>query len=110
MLIKFLAVLRRTKKNRGLWKNWHEIVHENPWISGSLKRLSEKDSERQVYLSWEDIQGIKSECPGWFQDILMVGYLTGMRRGEIYQLTWRHINLRSRIISFHATETKESAP
>jgi integrase len=86
----------------------HQIVDSNP--CRSVKRLSEKDSERQVYISWEDIQRINSECRSWFQDILIVAYLTGMRRSEILKLQWKHINLRTRIISFHATETKESAP
>ena len=30
-----------------------------------------------------------------------------MRQGEIHELRWRHINLNTRIISFHETETKE---
>ena len=32
-----------------------------------------------------------------------------MRRGEAYRLQWKHVDLRERMIRFHATETKESA-
>ena len=42
--------------------------------------------------------------------MLWVAYLTDMRRGEVHKLRWRHINLNSRIITFHATETKEGQP
>lgn len=86
----------------------HQLVENNP--CRLLKRLSEKSGQRQVYISFEDIKKITELCPEWFQDMLWIAYLTGMRQGEIYKLRWRHINLNTRIITFHATETKEGQP
>lgn len=86
----------------------HQIVEASP--CKLLKRLSEKSSLRQIYISHEDIQRIMAECPDWFADMIRIGYLTGMRQGEVHKLRWRHINLNTRIISFHGTETKEGNP
>jgi integrase len=39
--------------------------------------------------------------------MIQIGYLTGMRKGEIHRIRWSHINLAKRIITFHSSETKE---
>ncbi|MGC8602701.1 MAG: tyrosine-type recombinase/integrase [Desulfomonilaceae bacterium] len=83
----------------------HQILDINP--CRQLPKLSEKSGQRQVYISYEDIQRIVDVCPDWFQDMIWTAYLTGMRRGEVHKLRWRHVNLNTRIITFHATETKE---
>ncbi|MCX5874631.1 MAG: site-specific integrase, partial [Deltaproteobacteria bacterium] len=72
-----------------------------------LKRLSEKSGHRNAYISLEDVQRIKSQSPKWFQDMIEIAYLTGMRKGEIHRLRWTHINLAKRIVTFHSTVTKE---
>lgn len=86
----------------------HQLVENNP--CRLLKRLSEKSGQRQVYISFQDVNNIMELCPEWFKDMIWIAYLTGMRQGEIYKLRWRHINLNTRIITFHATETKEGQP
>ena len=86
----------------------HQIVDANP--CRLLRRLSEKSSLRQVYIGYNDIQRIMAECPDWYQDMIWIGYLTGMRQGEIHKLRWRHVSLSTKIISFHGTETKEGNP
>ncbi len=83
----------------------HQLVDSNP--CRLLKRLSEKSGQRHVYISFDDIQRIIDECPDWYQDMIWMGYFTGMRQGEVHKLRWRHINLNTRVISFHSTETKE---
>jgi integrase len=83
----------------------HQIIEINP--CHQIKKLSEKSGQRQVYISYMDIQRIMAVCPGWYQDLIWVSYLTGMRQGEVHKLRWRHINLNTRIITFHGTETKE---
>jgi integrase len=83
----------------------HQLVDVNP--CRLLRRLSEKDSQRQVYISYADTIRIMDQCPDWYHDIIWIGFLSGMRQGEIHKLRWSHIDLRSRIISFHGTEVKE---
>ena len=55
-----------------------------------LKRLSEKSSLRHVYIGFDDIQRIIAECPEWYQDMIWVSYIKGMRQGEVHKLRWRH--------------------
>ena len=83
----------------------HQIVEINP--CRQLPKLSEKSGQRQVYISLEDVGKIMNFSPDWFRDMIWMSYLTGMRRGEVHKLQWRHVNMNTRIISFHATETKE---
>lgn len=83
----------------------HQVVEINP--CRQIKKLSEKSGQRQVYLSFEDVKRIIDVCPLWFQDIIQIAYLSGMRKGEIHRLRWSHINFGKRIITFHSTETKE---
>jgi integrase len=83
----------------------HQVLEINP--CRQIKKLSEKSGERQVYISFDDVQRIISACPSWFQDIVWIAYLSGMRKGEIHRLRWSHVNIATRIITFHATETKE---
>jgi integrase len=83
----------------------HQLLEINP--CRQISALSEKSGERQVYMSYEDVQRIIAQCPEWYQDMIWVSYLTGMRKGEVFNLRWRHINLKNRIITLHATETKE---
>lgn len=83
----------------------HQIVDINP--CRSIKKLPEKDSEREVYISHDDFNRILSFVPSMYHDFFWILYLTGLRRGELYDLKWKNVDLRSRIIHFHATETKE---
>jgi len=82
------------------------LVDENP--ARLVKRLSEKSSERQVYLSWGDVQRILSHCPEWFKPIVLAAYYTGMRRGEILGLSWKQVNVLKRMITLAPQDTKEA--
>ena len=72
-----------------------------------MKILSEKSGERQVSIGLKDVERIKDLCPVWFQDMIWMSYLSGMRKGEVFKLRWSNVNLSKRIIYFHATDTKE---
>jgi len=84
-----------------------ERVETNP--VRMLKALSEKDGERQVYLSGADVERIAGQCPGWYQDMIRVAYCTGMRRGEIMNLRRHQVDLSKRIITLSPNDTKEGA-
>ena len=83
----------------------HQVLEINP--CRQIKKLSEISGERQVYIGLEDVERIKDLCPVWFQDMIWMSYLSGMRKGEVFKLRWSNVNLSKRIISFHATDTKE---
>jgi integrase len=73
-----------------------------------LKALSEKTGERQVYLSFKDVQRIMAQWPAWFGPMILTAYYTGMRRGEILGLTRKQVNLSKRIITLSPEDTKEA--
>jgi len=72
-----------------------------------VKNLSEKSSEREVYISQQDFTKIIDEVPLWVRPIAQTAYYTGMRRGEILGLTVKQVNLQSRIILLKPEDVKE---
>ena len=72
-----------------------------------VKNLSEKSSEREVYISWPDFSKILEEVPLWLRPIVQTAYYTGMRRGEILGLTAGQVKLDSRIILLKPEDVKE---
>jgi len=82
-----------------------ELIDRNP--CRRLKRFSTKTGERQAYLSRETVERIAGRCPSWFGPIVWTAYFTGMRRGEIVELTRRQVNLGKRIIGLGPQDTKE---
>lgn len=82
-----------------------QYLNANP--ARMVRDLSEKTGERQVYLSHEDFLRILEELPDWLRPITQTAYYTGMRRGEILDLTWSRVNLTNRIIKIGPEGTKE---
>ena len=64
-------------------------------------------AKREVYISWKDFQQISTLLPQWVRQITWTLYYTGMRRGEVMNLTWDNIDLRARIIRLTEDQTKE---
>lgn len=81
------------------------LVKHNP--CSPLNPLSTSEAQRQVYVSLETFTAILSNLPDWYKPIAELGYYCGMRQGEIWPLTRDQIDLKSRIIRLHITDTKE---
>lgn len=84
-----------------------ELQHVDANPARMVKDLSEKTSERQVYLSFQDYQKIIDLVPTWLRPIIQTAYYTGMRRGEILSLTGSRIKLDRRMILLGPEDTKE---
>ncbi len=84
----------------------HQILEANP--CRFVKKLSEKDSGREVYISYEDFLRMVDATPASYHDFWWISYLRGLRRNEAFELQWKHVDLRSRIILFHSTQNKEA--
>jgi integrase len=82
-----------------------QYVDVNP--ARQVRDLSEKTSERQVYISYKDYCRIIDLVPKWLRPIIQTAYYTGMRRGEIMSLTGSDVDLSRRIIRIEAAMTKE---
>ncbi|MBM3300295.1 MAG: site-specific integrase [Deltaproteobacteria bacterium] len=72
-----------------------------------VKRLSTKDSEREVYLSREFVTRIADACPQWYRLMIWTAFFSGMRRGELLGLTRRRVNLSRKMIHLGPEHTKE---
>lgn len=84
------------------------LIDRNP--VGLVKRPSEEDGRREVYMSFDHFNALVGDLPAWVKPIIQALYFTGMRRGEALGLTWENVSLESRIIRLHAHQTKERQP
>lgn len=74
-----------------------------------LKMLKENNSRDRV-LTAEEFAKLIDACPAHLQPIVKMAYFTGMRKGEITNLTWDQVDLRGGFIHLKATDTKNSEP
>ncbi len=81
------------------------LVDTNP--VRMVEQLPRKSSEREAYISLEDVRALAGKCPAWFRPIVWTAFYTGMRRGEILGLKRSGVNLSRRIITLAPDETKE---
>ncbi len=98
-----------------LWKFFRvmielKVIDKNP--VKFIERLSEKDGEREVYISYQDFLRIV-DCASswfpWFEPIVQTIYFTGLRRKEALNLTHKRLSLEDRLFYFGPKNTKEAA-
>jgi len=65
-----------------------------------------ENNERDRVLSQEEYILLLAHSPEYLKPILKVGYLTGMRQGEILNLTWDMVDLKEGFIHLKAEDTK----
>jgi integrase len=79
------------------------LPSENP--VSSVKFLEEHNIRDRV-LTAEEFQRMLDSSPGYLKPILYCAYHTGMRRGEILELTWDRVDLKAGFIRLKNTDTK----
>ncbi len=70
-----------------------------------VKQLKE-NNERDRILSQEEYVRLLAHCPPHLNPIIRVAYHTGMRRGEILNLTWGQVDLKEGFLRLRAEDTK----
>lgn len=93
------------------------MAEENKYIShktcktlAKVKNLLKKGSNtRAKYLSKQEFDALFDCSPPHLKMLLMVGYWTGMRRGEIINMKWSQVDLKQKIISLKKEDTKDNA-
>jgi integrase len=74
-----------------------------------LKRLlTGKRNARDRILSLDEFHALMDHLPFHSKNIVATAFYTGMRRGEILNLTWDKVGLRNRVIRLEAEDTKDS--
>ena len=71
------------------------------------KLMRRGDNARNRTLSHEEYKPIRDNLPDHSRPIFIMGYWTGMREGEILNLTWDRVDLTDRLIKLTAKMTKE---
>jgi integrase len=84
-----------------------EFVEKNPCLKVTV--LPE-NNKRDRIITMAEFDRIVSNMPKHAAQIVMVAYYTGMRAGEIFNLTWEKLNLREGYIDLSSQDTKTAEP
>ena len=98
----------------GKTKTMIERAFDNGLVSGEtlrtfrkVKRTLKRGSDvRDRILSQDEFERICEKAEKHVREILTMAYYTGMRRGEILNLTWDKVDMKSRFIHLEAEDTK----
>ncbi len=69
-------------------------------------KLLKENNVRDRILSQEEYARLLAACPGHLKTIVKLAYQTGMRRGEILNLTWGQVDLREGFIRLRPEDCK----
>ena len=84
------------------------ISFDHVKVFKKVKKLLKKNSNaRKRVLSSEEFKKLMDALPLHTKAIIAMGYYTGMRKGEIVNLTWDRVKLKKRIIKLTAQDTKD---
>jgi len=102
----------------GKAKSMVNKAFENDMISGDtlksfkvVKKLLKRNANaRDRVLTTGEYESLFKHSSRHLQGILATAYYTGMREGEILNLTWDKVDLKSRLIKLEAIDTKDREP
>jgi integrase len=99
------------KRERGALSKIYRILQENDLVVRNpvslVRHKDDKLGRRRVYLSFKDFHRILDNLPDWCKPIALTAYYTGMRQGEVRELTRQKLSLDRRLIRFDPRDTKE---
>ncbi len=89
---------------------------DNRMISGEtmrtfkvVKNMLKKGADiRDRIMTHDEFTRLCENSARHLRDILIMGYYTGMRRGEILNLTWDKVDMKNRFINLEAADTKDN--
>jgi len=84
-----------------------ELVEKNPCFKVAM--LAENNKRDRV-ISQEAFNRLLSHLPNYAANIVLTAYHTGMRSGEIINLTWDRVNLKEGFIDLREEDTKTNEP
>lgn len=77
-------------------------LSQNP--TKNIKKLPDITKKLPRFLSLEEINAVLKECPSWFYNIIVTLILTGIRIGELVNLTRNDINFKQRRIHIQSKD------
>jgi integrase len=82
------------------------LVTANPFA----RRKAYPEPPKGRYIPDEDFRALHANFPDYVKPFVLVGYLTGMRRGEILELEWGRVNLFKSFIDLTEEDVKTDMP
>ena len=84
-------------------REW-EWCHQNPVSRVSMEK---ENNKRDRWLTHEEERSLLGACAPWLHDLVTFALHTGMRMGEILDLTWRGVDLSRRTVSVFRSKNGE---
>jgi len=84
-------------------REW-EWCHQNPVARVSMEK---ENNKRDRWLSQEEEARLLSVCAPWLHDLVTFALNTGMRMGEILELTWRGVDFNRRTVTVFRSKNGE---
>ncbi len=82
------------------------MVKSNPFA----RRGTFKEEPKGHYIPDQEFREIHKHLPEYLKPVILVAYLTGMRRGEILELKWDRVNLSEGYVDLTPEDTKTDEP
>ena len=82
------------------------IVKSNPFA----RRGTFREEPKGHYIPDQEFREIHQHLPESLKPVILVAYLTGMRRGEILELKWDRVNLSEGYVDLTPEDTKTDEP
>jgi integrase len=86
--------------------DWEMVTEEDLKRVRKVKQLK-GESKRLRYLSDEEAERLISNCEPYLKPIVITALNTGMRKSEIFNLTWDRVDINNRIILLDKTKNGE---
>jgi site-specific recombinase XerD len=102
---RYAAGLKPASINRELAtlkKAFNLAVREWEWCKDNpVSRVSmeKENNKRDRWLSLDEEAHLLQHCPPWLHDLVVFALHTGMRMGEILELTWRGVDFTRRTVT-----------
>jgi integrase len=99
----------------GAARNVTNKAFDNDFVTGETvkafkkvkKLLKRNGNARDRILSMDEVNALLDALPRHTKAILATGFYTGMRKGEIVNLTWDKVDMEQRFICLVASDTKD---
>lgn len=87
----------------------NKCVHEWEWLDRAPKlKLFKENTQRIRWLKPHEVERLLKELPTYMQDLVIFSLCTGLRKSNVLGLTWSQVDLKRKVIWYHADETKSA--